>query len=383
VTEQATTQAAVRRGAGPGPIMLVVDALYRNGATVINLELAKHWAGSGGRLVVVQRLAGDTGMTPPPEVRVVHLQDASGRLRTGLPGVLRAMVRQARESAVVVAGSEIGVALSLSYLAARIARRPFVVGVHADVDAALEEWIPRRQHGLHHWIYRHADGAVAVSAGLVDPLVRHGADPTRVRVVRNGIDLEAARRRTEQQPVPADVDDRCVVVSGRLAHQKGIDVLLRAHAEVVGREPHRVLLINDGPEEAELRRLAEELGVSDTVEFRGAVPNPLAYVARAGLFCLPSRHEGLPLALIEAVALGAPCIAADCAEGIRVALDEGRVGDLVPVDDVDALADALGRHLADPAALRAKAARGPEHAAGFDSAVMAQEWAAALAGLVS
>lgn len=376
------TEAATTGWALGGPPLVVVDALHRNGATVINLELARHWAGVGGRLLALQRLAPEAEMTPPPEVRTVHLQEHAGRLRAGLPTMLPALVREARRSGVVVAGSEIGMATVLAYLAARAARRPFVLGVHADVDAALEEWIPARQHRLHHWVYRHADGAVAVTPGLVAPLAGHGADPAGIRVVRNGIDLAAARRRADQPPVPTDVDEGCVAVTGRLAHQKGIDLLVRAHAAVVGRHPHRILLLNDGPEEEALRRLVDEVGVSDSVEFHGAVPNPLAYVARAGLFCLPSRHEGLPLALIEAVALGAPCIAADCAEGVRVTLDEGRVGQLVPVDDVAALADALAAHLADPATLRAKAALGPQHAAGFDSAVMARGWAAALAEIV-
>ncbi|MEH3077189.1 MAG: glycosyltransferase, partial [Quadrisphaera sp.] len=101
-------------------------------------------------------------------------------------------------------------------------------------------------------------------------------------------------------------------------------------------------------------------------------------VARADLFCLPSRHEGLPLALIEAVALGVPCLASESSAGVREVLDDGRAGELVPVEDVPALAAALEAHLRDPAPLRAKAAAGLRHVEQFDVGVMAEGWARAL-----
>jgi len=101
------------------------------------------------------------------------------------------------------------------------------------------------------------------------------------------------------------------------------------------------------------------------------------------VFCLPSRHEGLPLALLEAVSLGVPCIATDCSAGVREALDDGRVGDLIATDDVDALVVALEDVLTDSSRLRAKAALGPEHARGFDAEAMAAGWAAALKAAVS
>ena len=96
------------------------------------------------------------------------------------------------------------------------------------------------------------------------------------------------------------------------------------------------------------------------------------------MFCLPSRHEGLPLALLEAVTLGVPIIAADCSDGVRAAVDHGRVGELVPVGDQVALTQSLARHLRDPAPLRLRARSGPDHAGSFDSGAMAAGWADAL-----
>lgn len=131
-------------------------------------------------------------------------------------------------------------------------------------------------------------------------------------------------------------------------------MLVRAHAAVVGAgQPHRLLLLGEGPDRAALEQLARELGVAGSVHLPGFVENPLPYVAAADLFCLPSRYEGFGQSLAEAIILGTPVVAADCVSGPRLLLADGAHGDLVPVGDVDALAAAVGRHLGEPARLRA------------------------------
>lgn len=365
-------------------VAFVVDSLANNGAVQVTLTLARRWARSGSVLAVLQRIEGVPLAAVDGGVRVSHLTRRARRLRTGLlPAGIR-LVFVAKKADVVVASSEIGMGLVVAFVAARLARRPLVVAVHADLEQALTEWVPGRLHPLYRRIHRRVDGAVCVAPALVEPLLRNGLSADRISVVRNGIDTEAIRARASGEgslvtegPLPV------VLTTGRLARQKGTDLLLRAHAHVVQQHPHRVLILNDGPERSALQALAGELGVLGSVEFAGAVPAPpLASVARADLFCLPSRQEGLPLALLEAVALGVPTIAADCAPGVREALDGGRVGRLVAPDDVGALGQALADHLRDPADLKARAALGPDHARSFDSAVMARGWAAAIARVI-
>lgn len=368
--------------AQPPKLVLLIHALRKNGAVHLTVELARRWAPYGARLAVLARPFDGQVVTPPPEVRTVQLTRRPTRLRWALLVALPRLVAEARRADMVVVGSEIGVELIVGYLAARIARKSFVIGVHADLEAALAEWVPRWLHGLFYWVHRHADGAVCVAPALVGPLVRNGLAPDRVRMVRNGIDPGAIRR-AAQGPGSLVREKRgrdlpVVVVTGRLARQKGYDLLLEAHARVVGDVPHRLLILNDGPEAASLQDLTRSLGVSGSVEFAGAVAAPLPSVAHADLFCLPSRHEGLPLALLEALVLGVPVIAADSSDGVRDALDQGRVGELVPVEDVDALAAALERHLIDPTRLRERARFGPAHAETFDGQAMAMGWAAAL-----
>ncbi|MGI4894896.1 MAG: glycosyltransferase, partial [Janthinobacterium lividum] len=367
-------------------VLFVADALSNNGAISITVDLTRRWGPAGARLVVLS--GSGEGRRPPAGTRVEYLAGRSGRIREGMVRGLPRLLRRAREADVVVTASEIGPGMLAAYLAARLTRRPFVVAVHADLDEALQEWISPRLHAVSRWAHRHADGALCVAEALVAPLVRNGLPVERTRVVRNGIDL-AAIRTAARQPGSL-ITAACpglpvVVATGRLAPQKGYDLLLRAHARLVTELPHRVLIMNDGPEEPALKQLAEDLGIRASVDFVGVgtAEALLPTVAAADLFCLPSRHEGLPLALLEAVALGVPIIATDCAEGVRVAVDGGRVADLVTVEDVDALAACIGNHLRDPAPLRRKAALAQEHAEKFDRAIMAAEWVEALRGFIA
>lgn len=373
----------------PPRTLLVADALYRNGATRVVLSLLQHW-GSGSVLAVLGRPDGASLVPAPADAPVVHLARPGRRLLvSALPSLVR-LVRLARHHEVVLATSEIGPGVVLARAAALLARRPFVVSVHADLDDALREWTPPVLRPLVRAVHRRADAAVCVDAGVVAPVTRNGLPADRVHVVRNGIDLTAVRAAAGVGPGGAgallagsaadSTTNRVpvVVATGRLAHQKGYDVLLRAHAAVVVRRPHRLRVLNDGADRADLERLARELGVTGSVDFAGAVPHPLPEVARADLFCLPSRHEGLPLALVEAAALGVPVVATDSSAGVREVLDDGRTGVLVPVDDVAALAVAVEAHLTDPAPLRERARAGLGHVEAFDAAVMAAGWAEAL-----
>lgn len=362
----------------PPPVVLLIDALANNGAVHIMVDLARRWARGGARLAVVQRLGQPPELAVPADLPLDHLTKKRQRLSRSLPMVAARLVAVTRGKKAIVSGSEIGIGVVLGFFVAAVTRKRFIVSVHADLDDALTEWVPARLRGLFYWIHRHAHGAICVAPGVVAPLVRNGLPASRIRVVRNGIDVAAVKRASEAGENLVDPTRRVIVATGRLAHQKGYDVLFRAHAAIVAQYPHHILVLNDGAEKAALRQLADELGVSDSIEFAGGDTAPLASVAHADVFCLPSRHEGLPLALLEAVSLGVPCIATDSSEGVRAALDDGRVGELVPVDDVAALAGALGRHLADPAPLRAKAALGPAHSLAFDSSAMADGWASAI-----
>jgi glycosyltransferase involved in cell wall biosynthesis len=152
---------------------------------------------------------------------------------------------------------------------------------------------------------------------------------------------------------------------GRLTTQKGYDVLLDAVRLLVGRGVElEVVLGGAGREEAALRRAASGLPVT----FTDWVRDPRELLAGLDLFCLPSRREGLPLALLEAMAEGLPCVATDVGD---VAARLGGSVELVPVADPTALADAVHRLLQDTDRARHLGLAGRDRVvAGHDAAAM-------------
>ena len=147
-----------------------------------------------------------------------------------------------------------------------------------------------------------------------------------------------------------------VLAVGRLQAQKGFDLLLQAWQTVARQLPEaRLRIVGGGPLGAELAALARTLGVEASVEFAAPTDRIEALYREAAVFVLSSRYEGMPLALLEAQALGVPAVAFDCPTGPREILSEA-TGVLVPSADVPALAQALLRLLRDPA-LRASMGR--------------------------
>lgn len=150
-------------------------------------------------------------------------------------------------------------------------------------------------------------------------------------------------------PAAARPSDGSLVVGsvGRLDPVKGYDVLLRALREVPG---VRLEVVGDGDARAGLAELADRLGVAERVAWAGWHEDARSRLACYDVFCLPSRSEGFPLALVEAMLAGVPAVATTVGS-VAEALDDGRAGLLVPPDEPAALAGALGR-LRDDAALR-------------------------------
>jgi len=134
---------------------------------------------------------------------------------------------------------------------------------------------------------------------------------------------------------------------GNLKPEKNQALLLRAFA-ALPRPDARLMLLGNGPEEAALRALAEELGVAARVIFAGFQRDPAPFYASADLFALSSNHEGFGNVIVEALSHGLPVVSTDCPAGPAEILEGGRFGRLVPVGDAAALAGAMDAALDAP-----------------------------------
>jgi glycosyltransferase involved in cell wall biosynthesis len=127
--------------------------------------------------------------------------------------------------------------------------------------------------------------------------------------------------------------------------QKDFGTLIRAFAKVVRTREARLLILGEGAQRDELEALVKELNLQQQISLPGFANDVYAYMSRASLFVLSSKWEGLPGVLIEAMCCGAPVVSTDCPSGPREILQDGKYGDLVPMDDADALADAIATNL--------------------------------------
>lgn len=172
----------------------------------------------------------------------------------------------------------------------------------------------------------------------------HKLAPQNVVICPNIFDFKRIQE-LAQEVGPEFVSDRFhIVCVGRLQCEKGQIILLQAVEQLVRRNPQTkvlVWLVGSGPDESDLQQYVGDHSLASFVRFAGFQANPLPYVRQASVVCLPSLFEGMPNALVEAMACGTPVIAADCASGPREILVDGQFGQLVPPGNPLALSNAI------------------------------------------
>ena len=148
---------------------------------------------------------------------------------------------------------------------------------------------------------------------------------------------------------PRQIGELVILGAGRMWRQKGFDVLLHACARLLDHPvPWKLWMLGEGGELENLKALGAELGLGDRVVWLGMQRNPFPYFKVADVVVLPSRFEGFPNVLLEAMALGRASVATDCLSGPRELADGQRCGLLVPVEDDAAMAAAIGQLLESP-----------------------------------
>ena len=213
----------------------------------------------------------------------------------------------------------------------------------------LRRWLVRRAYRRAHVIAANSQGTAQSLAELL------GIPDERVAVIYNptlgpttGNNLDELAKEPPGHPWLEDEGPPVVLGAGRLTQQKDFATLLRAFALVRRDNQARLVILGEGEERTALEALAMDLGIAEDVALPGFTVNPYAAMARAAVFVLSSRWEGLGNVLIEAQAVGTPVVATDCPSGPCEVLMGGEAGLLVPVGGPEAMAEAVRRVLTQP-----------------------------------
>jgi len=207
---------------------------------------------------------------------------------------------------------------------------------------------------LQGWLWQRADVVTANTVGVLEGLKRcHPQQAETMRLLPNPLRLEAPTFRAS--PDASGVSSPSFLAVCRLVPQKGIDLLVRAYAQLPEsiRSVWPLQIVGDGPELNDLEALVVSLGVKHQVRFLGFQPQPQRFYGQDSVFVLPSRFEGMPNALLEAMAAGLAVIVSDASPGPLEVVRHAESGWVVPTEQVNSLAEAM-QHLAEDQALRSQ-----------------------------
>lgn len=334
------------------PVALLMPNFEAGGAERVMIRLAQGLAQAGHtvHLVVLSDHGPYRSMLEPqdPRLQVHSLQ--SSRAWRAIPAMVR-YLRQHQPASVLSA------LFHCNFLAvtARALATPFtnhrprvVISEHNTLELVRTSVSPMRwrifQLALR-WTYPLADAVVCVSSGIAHGLAQTRPQlQTKLHVIGNPVvtpDMLDQSHAPLDHPWAQTGQAPLVLAAGRLIPAKGFDVLVTAFKQVREQIPAHLMILGQGPEHQNLQAQIQTLGLSDSVSLHGFAHNPYAWMRRCALFVLSSRHEGLPGALIEAMACGSPVVATDCPHGPAEILEQGAWGQLVPVDNAPALAAAM------------------------------------------
>jgi glycosyltransferase involved in cell wall biosynthesis len=334
-------------------IALVIASLGPGGAQRVMSVLANHWAARGDDVTII------TLESREADVYVLdrRVKRAALGLVSDSEGVFRALASnwqriRALRAAIRSTGARVVLSFEdCSNALVVISTRglPLRCVISERTDPTLHR-IGRTWKILRRLTYPFADGLVVQTVKLLPWARRVMLAGERAHVIANPL---RPQRCTQDECLPGVTPGARVVAVGRLGVEKGYDVLLRAFARIAPEFADWTLtIVGEGPERESLSALAGELALQHRLTLAGWTAEPDRVLAQAALFVSSSRYEGFPNALLEAMGAGLPVVSTACTGSAELVTD-GVTGVLVPVGDVQALADGMRRVMRD-AALRRK-----------------------------
>jgi GalNAc-alpha-(1->4)-GalNAc-alpha-(1->3)-diNAcBac-PP-undecaprenol alpha-1,4-N-acetyl-D-galactosaminyltransferase len=331
----------------------VIASLGAGGAERVMVELCAAWQARGDSVTL---LTLDDGMhdfhAVPTGVQRVALDlaaqsvSAAGAIRANVTRTrtLRRALRNANADVIVSFTDRTNV---LTLLAARGLHVPVVVSERVDPRRHV---IGNAWEVLRRLVYPTAS-ALVVQTESVREWGEELVSPMRVAVIPNPVRAVPAPRSDASERAPR------VVAMGRLVEQKGFDLLVSAFASIADEFPEWSLdIYGDGPDRESLAGRIDTLGLASRITLAGRTSTPDDVLAGAAVFALPSRYEGFPNVLLEAMSHGCACVSSDCDSGPAELIENAQNGVLTPVNDVFSFAQGLAALMEDPV-LRARLGR--------------------------
>ncbi|TWA57126.1 glycosyltransferase involved in cell wall biosynthesis [Sinorhizobium medicae] len=342
MSENSNPPAVVAANMSGARVTIILPSLGAGGTEHVVKLVANHWAQLGCKvtLITLELPHARPYYEFDPRIAIERLglpPQQGGKIRAGLLVLrriyrLRSAIRHSQPDFVLSFLTRTNVLTLLATIGL-----PVPVVVSERNNPALQpfgvfwKWIQRR-------LYPRAFGLVTMTRGALDYF------PEKMRsrgwVIANAVDLpgEWQKRR----------GNNILTAVGRLTRQKGFDLLIEAFARIASRHPEWKLVIwGEGDDRKSLEALRDALDMTDRVEMPGVTQRPGVWVETADVFVLSSRYEGWGIVLLEAMAAGLPVVSFACEWGPSDMVEHGEDGLLVPSNDVDALAEALSRVLAD------------------------------------
>lgn len=331
-------------------LLFVIPSLAGGGAERVVVTLLRHLNRDifNPHLVVFKK-KGEYLRDLPDNVKVYNLNKKS---RYDFPKLIWRLHRLIKNIQPQVIVSFLEYANLVALIAAKVmpSRIPLIISEQTFLSLALQQdRIKSTKRLFYRMFYPKADVIITLSKGVKKDLIRSFCiSPDKIKTIYNPLDLERVSQLVKEAINTPDTNNLPMLIAiGRLTAPKGYPYLLRAFKKVRDNLSVKLLILGQGKEEENLKRLTKELKIADDVVFMGFQTNPYKYLAKASVFVLSSLYEGLGNVILEAMACGIPVVSTRCPCGPGEIITDGVNGLLVPPADETALAEAILRLLRD------------------------------------
>lgn len=313
-------------------ICIISPSLQMGGIERQLTILAAHFVKRGHEVHFVATRAGKHFYELAPKVNFVepsfvHTGKASTKLLSYYKAIsfLRKQIKRIKPDTIIVFGDIINpIAL--------IANKGLGYPIYIADQISPKQNLGRFKNFMKHITYKSATGIIAQSKMAADYKYEVFGNHINVRIIPNTM--------RDIVDCPNTIKHPWVVSLGRLSHEKGVDRLIDAFSRITDHKDWRLVLIGDGPERTRLEEQAKSLGIYDRVDFLGGRNDVDALLAQCSIFVLPSRCEGFPNALCEAMASPLACITFDSISASDI-IDNHASGEIVHDGDIAGLAGAI------------------------------------------